>query len=345
MKKHILLLTVFILILLSRSSFAYEDTFVDITVDGNSVWANVFIRDGVTYADARSIAQALNLSYEEFSSHDSVVLSDANKSACFTPGEEYFTTSSTSESANIELAFERFVAPCLTDGASVFVPLRNISSVFSYYIDYNKREATVSIEKYKPFSSLIYDTQLPDNLYYYAQKDDTYNLKNGGSGYCWVCSYAMVISNIKQTAVTPLDIEAVNLRKGSNGAYCYHYDIATEFGVRFVPALSLSSEFYGGIDANSSGTKIKNPFKEDDVVRAALRESLIDHPEGVMVRFADFPHTMVAVGFDNGKILFYDPGITLSDKARGDYFSQTCVALAGYTLSDITFIQALNTKG
>lgn len=342
MKKYIPLFTTLILLLLSVGTFAYEDTFVDITVDGSDAWAHVFIRDGVTYAEARSIAAALNLSYEEFSSHGSVVLSDGIKSACFTPNEEYFTTASTSENADSELWFEKFVAPCLTDGASVFVPLRNISSVFSYYIDYNKKEATVSLDKYKPFSGLIYDTQLPNNLYYYAQKDDTYSLKNGGSGYCWVCSYAMVISNIKQTAVTPLDVEAVNLRRGSSGAYCYHYDIITEFGVKFVPALSKTSEFYGGIDSNSSGTIIKNPFKEDDVVRAALREALIAHPEGVMVRFADFPHTMVAVGFDNGKILFYDPGVMLSDKARGDYFSQTCVASAGFTLSDITFIQALD---
>ena len=66
-----------------------------------------------------------------------------------------------------------------------------------------------------------------------------------------------------------------------------------------------------------------------------------------MVRYAGYPHTMVAVGFDHDKIIFYDPAPTSSSEysETGRYmgvgFEETCVGKKGFSLSDVTFIQAI----
>ena len=98
----------------------------------------------------------------------------------------------------------------------------------------------------------------------------------------------------------------------------------------------------------SGGTLINNPDKSDAVAAAAIREALALHPEGVMVRYADFPHTMVAVGYSGDTILFNDPAPTSSSaysetgKYNGVPFEKTCVAKKGFRLADLTFIQAIS---
>ena len=83
-------------------------------------------------------------------------------------------------------------------------------------------------------------------------------------------------------------------------------------------------------------------------MRAALREALLLHPEGVMVRYAGYPHTMVAVAYEGDIILFNDPAPSTSGaySDTGKYqavpFAKTCVAAKGFKLSDITFIQAID---
>ena len=119
-------------------------------------------------------------------------------------------------------------------------------------------------------------------------------------------------------------------------------------GVKFVSALSETSPYYAGRDGVSGGTYINNPAKDDNVVRAALREALTLHPEGVLVRYAAFPHTMVAVASEGEIILFNDPAPSKSNaysdtgRYQGVPFSKTCVGAKGFKLSDITFIQAID---
>ena len=102
--------------------------------------------------------------------------------------------------------------------------------------------------------------------------------------------------------------------------YCYHSEIVKAYNVSFASALSVSSPYYAGRDSASGGTYIQNPEKSDAVVREALKEALALHPEGVMVRYAGYPHTMVAVAAENGIILFNDPAPTSSNYSNtGSY--------------------------
>ena len=185
------------------------------------------------------------------------------------------------------------------------------------------------------------------SLTYYFQNQAEFALPNFGSGYCWTTSYAMLISNAKGERITPVDVANVNISSGYNGEYCYHSKIAQSFDVRFVNALPSGSLYYAGREDTSGGTYISNPLKQDDVVRSALREALTLHPEGVMVRYAAYPHTMVAVAFDGDIILFNDPAAPGGSYSEvGNYhavpFNQTCVGARGFKLSDITFIQAID---
>ena len=160
----------------------------------------------------------------------------------------------------------------------------------------------------------------------------------------------MLITNVTGRRVTPNDVAAVNIERCGRGAYCYHSDIVARFGVKFVSALPESSPYYGGRDSNSGGTFIKNPNKDDAVARAAMKEALQLHPEGIMVRYKDFPHTMVAVAYEGDLILFNDPaptsGSKYSDtgKYQGVPFSKTCIPSKGFKLGDVSFIQAIAVK-
>ena len=157
----------------------------------------------------------------------------------------------------------------------------------------------------------------------------------------------MLISKVSRERITTVNVAEVNIASGYNGEYCYHSKIVQSFNVKFASALPTNSRYYAGRDESSGGTYIKNPLRQDDVVRAALREALTLHPEGVMVRYAAYPHTMVAVAFEGDIILFNDPAAPGGSYSEvGNYhavpFYKTCVGARGFTLSDITFIQALD---
>lgn len=181
---------------------------------------------------------------------------------------------------------------------------------------------------------------------FYFQNQEEWQLDDYGRGYCWAVSYAMLLTDVTATQVTPVDVDAVNKKKSSDGAYCYHYDIVSAFGARFIKALDESSPYYGGYSGNNGGTAIANPDGDDEVARAALREALDRNPAGVMVRYAGYPHTVVAIGYDDEKIYFNDPmyvssGYAKTSSKSGIPFEETCMGMRGMSLSEITFIQAL----
>lgn len=179
---------------------------------------------------------------------------------------------------------------------------------------------------------------------FYFQNEAKWQFPNFGSGYCWTCSYAMLVSNVTGLQITPVDVAKVNESAGGSGAYCNHWQIINQFNVKFTPALDSSSAYYGGYDSSRGATKINNPTADDNVVRMAIKEALELNPAGVMVRYEIYPHTMVAVKYENGIVYFNDPMRTdytyqeYSDK-QGVPFNQTC--LRSYKLSDIEFMQAL----
>lgn len=365
MKRIISFFAIFIFIL-GVNAFAYEDTFVSLSVNGISQApdGSVFIRDGITYADARALSEAMNYSFKEYSTHDSALINSGNLSVCITPETDYITVADLTGTSIYEYVFHKLSAPCLYANDKFYIPVRDFAKIFNYSLNFSQELLTVYLDRSQktftaaPVEDIIGEaqtealfifegSQLPDGHAYFFQNQAEFALPNFGSGYCWACSYAMLLSNVTFSRITPADVAQINLRRTKSGAYCYHYDIISEYNVSFVSALPESSRYYGGRDMVSGGTFIKNPEKSDTVVIAALREALSLHPEGIMVRYAGYPHTMVAVGFDHDKIIFYDPAPTSSSEysETGRYmgvgFEETCVGKKGFSLSDVTFIQAI----
>lgn len=330
-------------------AFSYEDTPVNMLINGKLVSFSFtpMIRDGVTYVDVKTLSAHLGLKYKTYSGHESVVMSSPRVSVCLAPSDEYATVADLSGSSDEEFFYRRLAAPCIYIGSSLAAPARDIAEIFGYILQFNQEDGIVYFG-YSPNMLSKRTRSAVESQAYYFQNQEEFSLPSFGSGYCWACCYAMLITNVTGMRITPSDIANVNLTKGSSGAYCHHSEIVKTFGVKFVPALSSSSPYYGGTDSVSGGTYIDNPRKEDSVVREAIKEALINHPEGVMVRYAGYPHTMVAVAYEGDLILFNDPAPSASGsystegKYQGIPFSETCVAAKGFVLSDITFMQALD---
>ncbi len=331
------------------NALAYtDDVPVNFVVNGNKTNFKFtpVIRNGVTYVGLKDLASKISLTYTNFSEHDSFIVSNGKKSICFVPNDEYATVADLSGTTDSEYHYRILAAPCTYINNTLVVAAKDIAQVFGYALKFDIESNTVYFGYSPEMISDVIIESAQQKAYYFQNQSD-FSLPSFGSGYCWACSYAMLITNVTGNVVTPSDVAAVNSANGSSGAYCHHSKIADTFGVRFVSALNENSLYYKGRDSKSGGTYIENPTKDDAVTIAAMKEALDLHPEGIMVRYADFPHTMVAVGYDGDIILFNDPAPTSSGTYAevGKYhavpFSQTCVAMKGFSISDVTFIQAI----
>ena len=231
-----------------------------------------------------------------------------------------------------------------------FVPLRYLAEPFGYEVGYEQSSGAVSISKPAEPQKVVEPKTVDaepkrvkeistgsgkfSSTYYYQAQEDI-GLENNGRGYCWVCSYAMLLSDVSGTKLTPLDIAAINIENGYNGNFMSgHTSIVQKFGCKLVPALSADSRYFGGFGGVRQQTDLL--IETDEDAYNALREALINHPEGVIARFEAYPHSMVAVGFDDKNIYFNDPGIKNGEHKT---LSETC--LKNYSLADLSFIQAI----
>lgn len=294
-------------------------------------------RGGVTYADASALAKAFNLTFKLYPNPKSATIGSSSKMMCISPDELYVTVADLSGKSSREYEFHELMAPSVFSGTSVLIPVRSFAEIFGLYVGYDAFTNSVTLSRYAPLDT--YEAIESRNHVFYYQKQSEFALPNSGSGYCWTCSYAMLISNLKAQRITPVDVAAVNEAKSGNGAYCYHSEIESAFDFKFVSALPEDSIYYAGRDPVSGGTLINNSQKDIAVSIAALRQALTLHPEGVMVRYAAYPHTMVAVGFTDSSIIFNDPA---SPEYKEVPFEETCVAQKGFLISDLTFIQAID---
>ena len=356
MKRIYTIITVIMfLIIVPVSALGAESSAVNIEVNGKKVhftWQPVIV-NGVTMADVREVASAIGVKYGWYPKLSSATVRDSNTGICITAGEESMTVTDLTGTSTTEYNFFDLLHTAYIADGRLIAPVRDVVTVFGYWLNFDSATMTVNILNTSLYSKEQKRTSGSlsgmDNTYYF-QNQTEFELPGFGSGYCWVCSYAMVLTDLTGKSVTPPDVAEVNLTRTSDGAYCYHYEIAQKFGVRFVPAVSRNSQYYGGFDSGSGGTFIANPEKSDAVASAAIREALVKHPEGILVRYSNFPHTMVAVGFSDDTIYFNDPAYTSSAKyaVKGKYncvpFEKTCVAAKGFKLADLTYIQALTLK-
>lgn len=235
----------------------------------------------------------------------------------------------------------RLDVPAMIINDRTYLPLRKIADIFGISVYWDDKSDTVFLNKYNTRDFVM------KNHTYYFQNDNRWEFPGYGSGYCWVCSYAMIINDIAGN-VTPQHIKAINEKYMDNGALCYHYMIAQEFGLSLVPALEADSQYFEGFDADYGATYIKNDDKSDEVAKNALKEALKNHPEGVMVRFEEHPHTIVAVAWVDGEILFNDPapsswqGYSQKGDMEAVTFDRTYPYQMGLSLSDMNYIQAMD---
>ena len=225
-----------------------------------------------------------------------------------------------------------------------FIPVRYLAEPFGYEISYEQDTKTVNILLPKAVRLAELRDKIrtgsgryPSTFYYQAQEE--MGLENNGRGYCWVCSYAMLLSDVTKTTLTPLDIAEINITNGYNGNFMSgHTSIAANFGCRLVPALSENSPYFGGFSTLKKG-ETDLIIETDQDAYNALREALDNFPQGVIARFEAYPHSMVAVDYDDSDIYFNDPGIKDGEHKT---FYETC--LKNYSLSDLSYIQAIAKK-
>ncbi len=174
---------------------------------------------------------------------------------------------------------------------------------------------------------------------YFTQSQSDLGLLNNGRGYCWVCSYAMIFSEILDKVITPAEVANFNIEEGFVGNFmANHQMLLNVYGLEFVPALREDSKYFLEFGTSFRGeTKIAAETEEDVV--AALKEALDNHKHGVIVRFDAYPHSMVAVGYEDDTIYFNDPGVKDGEHVT---FSKTC--LKNYKLTDLSYIQAIEIK-
>ena len=177
-----------------------------------------------------------------------------------------------------------------------------------------------------------------ESTYFYQSQPDL-EFENNGRGYCWVCSYAMLFSNATKTVITPLDIAQYNIDKGFGGSFMGpHEELAKTFGLELVPALTDKSEYFAEFNTKNRGETTLNLTSDEDA-KAAICEALDNFPCGVIVRYEGYPHSMIAVSYDEENIYFNDPGLKDGEHVT---FENTC--LKNFKLSDISYIQAVEVK-
>lgn len=330
MKKTVFtLLTVFILILAGEvfAEGGISVKFYDEKIEFNK---DPIIFDDRTLVQIRPIAEAMELEIEFEPVMSMVILSDGDTEVRF------FIDSPV---RLVDGKEDRMDTKMILKDDYTFVPVRYLAEPFGYAVGYDSDSLAVCIsrlEEKEPEREIRTGSgEFPSTYYYQAQED--IGFENNGRGYCWVCSYAMLLSDVTGTKLTPLDIAGINIESGYKGNYMSgHESLVQKFGCRLVPALSETSPYFGGFGKLRRGeTDIL--IETDEDAYNALCEALANHPEGVIARFEAYPHSMVAVDYDDENIYFNDPGIKDCEHKT---LSDTC--LKNYSLADLSYIQAID---
>lgn len=359
MKKILVaLLVVATSFIIAMSSYAASN--LNIYYNGKQIIfdENYVIKNNRTLVQIRPVAEALNLGITYTQESGTVVLFNEDAVVAFQNNSNIVNVNG----ENIEME-----VPMLFHNGYSFVPLRYMVEPFNNKVEYNDRMKIISISQRLPYeveevivepeepviesnfeaveepkNNFIVDKNIStgsgkyDNVYFYQSQPDL-GFENNGKGYCWVCSYAMLLTDTSNQLISPVEIAIFNVENGYNGNYMAgHHSVVKKFGMKLVPALSESSPYFGGFNLKGRGETSLNVTTDEDV-KNALCEILNNFPNGVIVRYEGYPHSMVAVGYDENKnIYFNDPGIRTGEHVT---FDRTC--LKNYKLSDITFVQAV----
>ena len=335
MKKRILSLFAALLLLHCGRVFAENEITVKFLDKAVKFSSSPIITESRTLVQIRPIAEAMGLEIEYEPKDEMVILCDGATEVRFSVNSDISYINGKKKKMDVKMAVK---------DDYTFVPVRYLAEPFGYEISYNEETKTVGINlpREKVLANLREKIRTGSGKYpstYYYQSQEEVGLENNGKGYCWVCSYAMLLSDVTKTVLTPLDIADINIKNGYNGNYMSgHTSVAALFGCKLVPALSENSQYFGGFGKLNRG-ETDLVIETDEDAYNALREALDNFPQGVIARFEAYPHSMVAVGYDDDDIYFNDPGIKNGEHKK---LGETC--LKNYSLSDISYIQAIARK-
>lgn len=348
MKKF--LAAIFALLIMVPAGMASAEDDIAVFYNGTQVQFTEknIVMNNRTLVQLRPIAEALGLEIYYIQETGNVFLVNDERAVIFTLNSNVINVNGYTYEMDV---------PMIAHNEYTFVPIRYLVEPFDNEVVYDGVTNTITIttkegsyidpyyqypyyeesyyeEPEEPRHPVEFSGEFKKTFYYQSQPD--FAFENNGRGYCWACSYAMLFSTFTVQPITPVDIANYNIANGFAGNYMApHENIVRYFGFKFVPAVAEDSQYFGGFNLKWRGDTTLNVSSDDDV-RNALREALTLHPNGVIVRYDGYPHSMLAVAFDDQKIYFSDPA-----KAKGQHitFDQTC--LSKFKLSDITFVQAV----
>jgi len=337
MKKIFASLLILLALIPASNVYAQEDIIIEYKGEPISFSEKSLVMNNRTLVQLRPIAETLELGIEYDLGTGTVILSNADTVVEFKQNSDIINVNGTDVIMDVPLTVHNNYS---------FVPVRYLVEPFGNEVAYNSETKIISItpkqkkpEK-NPEFEIIEDYDEPENIEYnmpfYYQAQPEFAFENNGRGYCWVCSYAMLFSSASGEEITPVDIANYNIDNGYNGNFMApHEQLAWDFGLDLVPAISEDSPYYGGFNLkNRNETCVI--VETDEEAYWVIREALENFPAGVIVRYEGYPHTMVAVSFDEENIYFNDPA---TSNGENILFEETC--LKNYSLSDISFIQAV----
>ena len=334
MKKGSFFAIFFAVLLSALCASAAEDTQIAVNGKALDFEQPPVVQDGTTLVPIRPIAEELGLVLVWVGGEQTATLWNDDTLVRLKIGSDEMVVNDETRQLSM--------APAIIND-STYLPVRAVAEAFgaevawvgsTVHIFYGEGLEAAAQFKASLSAASAAQPKVKNDHYFYSQRDGKWGLGDG-SGYCWVCSYAMLISNVKGEAVTPADVAAFNSEGGGSGAYMRsHGGIVERFGVRFVQALDSASPYFARYDDWRGATYI-NASSDADVINA-LKEALDRNPQGVMVRYEGYPHTMVAVGYEGDTIYYNEPAYTDSEWVT---FEETC--LKNYELTDISFIQAI----
>lgn len=218
-----------------------------------------------------------------------------------------------------------------------YIPLRTVSEALGAKVlwDGDNRKiyiymenAMENLQEESVKKNTFYSQYDPEYIELYGEAP--YNWTAGRNGYCYVTSYAMLLSDVTGEVITPKDVADINYAACGNPSMCYHGSIVGKYNKKLVPALAEDSLYYKSYDSTRGLTYIDNSNSEN--VIGAIKEALDRNPHGVLVRDTSMPHTMVAVGYEGDTIFFNDPALSEGNAK----WEETCLKKR-----DITTIEAI----
>lgn len=346
MRKRILTVMIAVLCCLSAGVSVWASNEIHVVINGQAV---AFSRSPVMIDDRmlvpiRTVAEAMNCQVGWDAETQAVLIS--NEAAVLRLRIDHVNMKVQNSAGEFSMQLD--VAPILIEDTT-YLPLRMVVEALGGSVVWDDTCSTIFIAHPSVDEEIagpaVMNGVSGEHTFFF-QNEARFALPDNGSGYCWVCSYAMVLSDVMGREITPVDVAQVNLRYSGSGAYCYHAQIVENFGAKFVPAVDASSQYYNGYDMYFGATYLNLPDEQSAV--NALKEALDRNPAGILVRFeAVSPHTLVAIGYEGNTIYFnetipYGAGYSDTSIYQNIPFSQTFPGgYCGLGLKDLTSIQAI----